>query len=52
MHFELIHISPVIPTVLGDIQDRMDTWGKQGIMDPFKNIYDVPPHLPVVPLRL
>ena len=51
MHFELFYISPVIPTVFGDIQDRMDTWGKQGVMDPSKNVYDVL-HLPVVPFML
>jgi len=32
---------PAIPTLLDDIQGRMDAWGKQGTMDPFKNIYDV-----------
>lgn len=31
----------VIPTLLEDVNNRMVAWGKQGQIDPFKNIYDV-----------
>jgi sterol 14-demethylase len=36
-----VNLSTVIPTLFDDIQNRMDAWGKQGTIDPFKNIYDV-----------
>jgi hypothetical protein len=35
------NFAPVLPTLFDDIQRRMDSWGKQGTMDPFKNVYDV-----------
>ncbi|KDR74009.1 hypothetical protein GALMADRAFT_71675 [Galerina marginata CBS 339.88] len=32
---------PLLPSLLGDINWRMEKWGKKGRMDPFKNIYDL-----------
>ncbi|KAF5378786.1 hypothetical protein D9615_006939 [Tricholomella constricta] len=34
-------LSDVIPTLFDDVQARMDGWGKEGRMDPFKDIYDL-----------
>ncbi|KAF9457599.1 cytochrome P450 [Collybia nuda] len=34
-------LSDVLPTLFEDIQGRMDGWGKEGKMDPFKNVYDL-----------
>ena len=31
----------VLPSLFSDIEKRMETWGKQGKMDPFKLISDV-----------
>ena len=31
----------VLPSLLSDIDKRMESWGKEGKMDPFKKIYDV-----------
>lgn len=33
--------SSVIPTLFEDVNKRMVAWGKQGQIDPFKNVYDV-----------
>jgi hypothetical protein len=30
-----------LPTLFDDVNRRMELWGKEGRMDPFKNIYDV-----------
>ncbi|GLB42444.1 putative cytochrome P450 [Lyophyllum shimeji] len=34
-------LSEVLPSLFDDVQARMDGWGKEGRMDPFKNIYDL-----------
>ncbi|KAF8890286.1 cytochrome P450 [Gymnopilus junonius] len=34
-------LTDVLPSLLGDVNSRMEGWGKQGRMDPFKNIYDL-----------
>lgn len=34
-------LSDVMPTLFDDIQNRMNTLGKQGTIDPFKDIYDM-----------
>jgi hypothetical protein len=31
----------VLPSLFSGIDKRMETWGKQGKIDPFKSIYDV-----------
>ena len=31
----------VLPSLFSGIDKRMETWGKEGKMDPFKTIYDV-----------
>ena len=37
----MINISTVLPTLLGDINTRMEAWGLAGKMDPYKDIYDL-----------
>jgi len=42
--FHLFHkdrLTELLPTLLDDIQDRMEGWGKEGRMDPFKDIYNL-----------
>ena len=39
--FKCAYSIPVLPTLLDDIQDRMEGWGKEGRMDPFTDIYNV-----------
>jgi len=34
-------ISTAMPTLLSDINRRMDAWGMEGKMNPFKNIHDI-----------
>ncbi|PPQ80150.1 hypothetical protein CVT26_011784 [Gymnopilus dilepis] len=34
-------LTDVLPSLLNDINHRMEGWGKKGRMDPFKNIYDL-----------
>ncbi|KAG5652597.1 hypothetical protein H0H81_004428 [Sphagnurus paluster] len=34
-------LADVLPALFDDVQARMEGWGKEGRMDPFKNIYDV-----------
>lgn len=34
-------LADVLPTLFDDVQARMEGWGKEGRMDPFKNIYDL-----------
>jgi len=34
-------LSEVIPTLFDDIQARMEGWGQNGRIDPFKNVYDL-----------
>jgi sterol 14-demethylase len=34
-------LQDVIPTLFGDINKRMELWGAEGKMDPFKDIYDL-----------
>jgi hypothetical protein len=31
----------ILPSLLSDIDKRMETWGTQGKIDPFKSIYDI-----------
>jgi hypothetical protein len=31
----------VLPSLFSDMDKRMETWGMQGKIDPFKSIYDV-----------
>ena len=39
--FKCTYYVPVLPTLLDDIQDRMEGWGKEGLIDPFTDIYNV-----------
>ncbi|KAF9546460.1 cytochrome P450 [Agrocybe pediades] len=34
-------LSEVLPSLLDDVNGRMELWGKSGKIDPFKNIYDL-----------
>lgn len=36
-----VNLPPVLPTLFDDIQMRMDRCGKQGVIDPFKDVYNV-----------
>ncbi|KIM88310.1 hypothetical protein PILCRDRAFT_253602 [Piloderma croceum F 1598] len=39
--FRRDRLQHVMPTLLSDINKRMDAWGMEGKMNPFKNIYDI-----------
>ncbi|KAF9457598.1 cytochrome P450 [Collybia nuda] len=39
--FDRARLSDVLPTLFDDMQKRMDSWGKEGRIDPFKHVYDL-----------
>ena len=40
-NFFFFFMLAVLPSLLDDVNGRMELWGKSGKFDPFKNIYDV-----------